>query len=152
MFTKFLHIIGIIMMLGATFCNGVIHLNAMKDKSVRGKLTSLNNIMIINRRIMIPGFTLLIFAGLFMAYQTQISLRLDWLLISIIITAILLAEFIWGYRLEKNLENLTNNQLRDKLIDYDKRYKNILKIAVPIGSSATILSLFVIYLMIVKPF
>jgi len=41
LFAKYIHLIGIVMMLGATFCNGLIHLNAMKDKSIKGKLVSL---------------------------------------------------------------------------------------------------------------
>lgn len=148
---KFLHIVGVTMMVGATLCNGIIHYNAMNDRSIENKVTSLHNIMRINQVIMIPGFILLVFNGLFMLYQSNISAELFWLKSSIIITAILIIEFLWGYLLEKKLLNLSKNSITKKAIDFNKKYKSILIRAVPIGSSAGILSLLAVYLMVIKP-
>ena len=153
LFAKYIHLIGIVMMLGATFCNGLIHLNAMKDKSIKGKLVSLSNILTINRLIMIPGFILLISAGFSLVYQLKLPLiNIDWLVSSIILTTVLVIEFIWGYLLEQKLEKLTNGFQNNDCEEYRKGYKSILSIAIPIGSTATMISLLVMFLMITKPY
>lgn len=150
---KYFHLIGVVMMLGATLCNGLIHLSAIKNQSLTGKLNSLENIMIINKVLMIPGFILLIGAGILLISQGHFGIqKLNWLQVSILMTIFLVLEFIWGYRLEGKLEKLTKNQLRETDLSYGRTYKAILSIAIPIGSSATVISFIIIYLMLIKPF
>ena len=148
---QFFHIVGVVMMLGATFCNGILHLSAMKTSSKNDRRNTLNNILTINKAIMIPGFILIILPGFLMAYKAGYSLDNKWLLVSIVLTAILVLEFIWGYKLEKKMENLTDDFLGNKLADYDECYEKVFKKAVPIGSTATLISLVVVFLMLNKP-
>jgi uncharacterized membrane protein len=139
------------MMLGATLCNGVLHLSAIKSGSVNFIFTTLKNIMKINQMIMAPSFILLITSGLLMAQQFNLSFNTLWLKASIVLTFILVLEFIFGYKIEKKLEKIAQDSVRKKHKEIQKSYWKQLKIAYPIGSSATIFSLIIIYLMIVKP-
>jgi uncharacterized membrane protein len=149
---QFFHVIGVVMMLGATFSNGVLHLGAMKTASKGDRRNSLNNILTINKSLMIPGFILIILPGFLMTYKAGYSIDNKWLLVSVVLTAILVLEFIWGYKLEKEMETLTHDFLENERADYDKCYEKVLKKAVPIGSTATLISLVVVFLMLGKPF
>jgi uncharacterized membrane protein len=139
------------MMLGATLCNGVLHLSAIKSDSVNSVFITLKNIMKINQMIMAPSFVLLIMSGLFMVQQFNLSLDILWLKVSLVLTFILVFEFIFGYKIEQKLENIAQDSLHKKHKKLQSSYWKLLKIAYPIGSSATLFSLIIIYLMIVKP-
>ncbi|MBL4890176.1 MAG: hypothetical protein COB41_05245 [Proteobacteria bacterium] len=149
---KFFHMIGVVMMLGATFCNGVVHFTAMKARSKVDRFNSLNNILTINKLIMFPGFILIILPGTLLAYQAGFSSNDYWLLASVVLTVVLVFEFIWGFKLEKKMETLTEQYVMAEYEDYNERYNRVLKQAMPIGSTATVISLIVVYLMLGKPF
>lgn len=148
---KFIHVISISMMLGATLCNGLLHYSAMKSGAVGHISVTLKNIMQINRLIMAPSFVLLISSGLLMVQQINLPFSALWIWLSLVITLILVAEFLWGYRIEKSLENVAEDSLTKGHKTIQARYWQLIKVAAPIGGSATLFSLIIVYLMVVKP-
>jgi len=106
----------------------------------------------INKLIMFPGFILIILPGTLLTYQTGFSFNDYWLLASVVLTVVLVFEFMWGFKLEKKMEMLTEQYVMAEYEDYDERYNRVLKQAMPIGSTATVISLIVVYLMLGKPF
>jgi len=74
-----------------------------------------------------------------------------WLKASLILTIILVIEFIYGYKMENKLESIALDSLQKKHHKIQPSYWRQFKLAAPIGSSATLFSFIIIYLMIVKP-
>jgi uncharacterized membrane protein len=148
---KFIHIIAVSMMLGATLCNGLLHLSAMKSNSTHAAASTLNHVMQINHFMMIPSFFLLIASGLLMASHLMISFGTFWLWVTLLLTFILVLEFIGGYFIEKRMHQLCSQCISKPNASLPKQYFKMVKAAVPIGSSATLFSFIIIYLMISKP-
>jgi uncharacterized membrane protein len=148
---KFIHIVAVSMMLGATLCNGLLHLSAMKSNSTHAASGTLNHVMKINQFIMAPSFFLLVASGLLMASHLMISFGTFWLWVSLLLTFILVIEFIGGYFIEKRMHQLCSHSISKPITPLPKQYLKMVKTAAPIGSSATLFSFIIIYLMIAKP-
>ena len=108
--------------------------------------------MAINLRVMGPSFIGLILSGFGMVYFADLSLSALWLWLSITLTTALVIGFLYGYTVEKKLEVITEESLSGTGQDHAKRYLAAIKIGVPIGASAAIISLIIMYLMITKPY
>ncbi len=151
-FVKLLHIAFISMMFGVTMGNGVLHLIAKSAGLSEARLALLKGVMAINMRVMGPSFIGLIMSGLWMAYEAGLPFSALWLWLSIALTTGLVAGFLYGYTIEHTLELITAEKLDGKGTNHAERYKAALKIGMPIGGSAAIISLVIMYLMITKPY
>lgn len=151
-FVKLLHIAFISMMFGVTMGNGVLHLIARNAGLSEARLALLKGIMAINLRVMGPSFIGIIMSGLWMAYNAGLPFSALWLWLSISLTTVLVVGFLYGYTLEHKLEVITAEKLSGKGENHAARYKAALKIGMPIGGFAAIISLVIMYLMITKPY
>jgi len=149
---KLIHIASISLMFGATMGNGVLHLMAKNAGLSEARRTLLRGVMTINLRIMGPSFIGLVLSGLWMAYTAGLPFGALWLWLSITLTTALVIGFLYGYKVEKKLEDITEESLSGTGQDHAKRYFAVMKIGVPIGVSAAIISLIIMYLMITKPY
>jgi len=149
---KLIHIASISLMFGATMGNGVLHLMAKNAGLSEARRALLHGVMAINQRIMGPSFIGLIASGLWMAYTAGLPFGALWLWLSITLTTALVIGFLYGYTIEKKLELITVESLSSTGQDHAKRYVAAMKIGVPIGASAAIVSLIIMYMMITKPY
>jgi len=150
--SKFFHILGASAMLGATLCNGVLHGVAFKSDDIAKAGAVLKGVMLINRYIMVPGFLLIIINGFILANYLGLTLDVFWYWFAIVLTMVLVFEFLWGYKIEEKLaECVSENKLTAKRFLPDA-YKILFRSAIPIGGSATLLSMVVLFLMIFKPY
>ena len=148
---KIIHILSVSMMVGATLCNGVLHMIALRSGRLEPMKTTLNNIMQINRLIMAPAFVLIPASGMYIAFDLGLSASDRWLYWSVVLTIVLVFEFLIGYVMERKIETTIETSLSKGETAVPAQYFRLFKIASPIGASATVFSLVVIALMIVKP-
>lgn len=149
---KLIHIASISLMFGATMGNGVLHLMAKNAGLSEARRALLRGVMAINQRIMGPSFSGLILSGLWMAYTAGLPFGALWLWLSITLTTALVIGFLYGYTVEKKLKAITEESLSGTGEDHATRYFSAMKIGVPIGASAAVISLIIMYLMITKPY
>ena len=148
---KIVHMIAVCMMVGGTLCNGVLHVKAIGSGKASFRIVVLENVMHINRLIMAPSFILIFASGFAMVYSSDLSLTDQWLMVSITFALVVSAEFIVGYTMEKKLEEVAETELRNNLDVPSADYWKLVRQAVPVGGTATILSIVIIFLMVVKP-
>jgi len=148
---KVAHIVAVCMMVGSTLCNGLLHMIVIRENSSRSAAITLSNIMAVNRAVMAPAFVGIIASGVAMALQAGYVFSEFWLLTSILLTAGLTAGFVGGYVLETRLEALAWSASEHDEGALPQRYMLVARRAMPIGATAAMASLAVIYLMIAKP-
>jgi len=148
---KVAHIVAVSMMVGATLCNGLLHMIVIRENSSRSAAITLSNIMAVNRAIMAPAFVGIVASGVAMALQAGFPFSDFWLLTSILLTVGLIAGFVGGCVLETRLEYLAISASAHDEEALPARYMAVARRAMPIGAAAAIASLAVIYLMIAKP-
>ena len=149
--TKMVHVVAVCMMVGATLCNGLLHMIVMRANAPQSATVTLSNIMTVNRVIMAPAFIGIVASGLAMAFQAGFAFSEFWLLVSILLTAALIAGFIGGYGLERQLERIAEIAKSKGEEALPDRYWSVVRRAVPVGAGAAAASVAVIYLMIAKP-
>lgn len=148
---KFIHILPVCMMLGATLCNGLLHMQAIRSGKLSAAKSTLENIIQINRYIMAPSFVLIIVSGALLAYEINYKLTENWLAVSILLVSILVIEFLVGSNIEEQMKMSIETALENAEISLPKQYWSLFNKASSIGGSATIISLIVLFLMISKP-
>jgi uncharacterized membrane protein len=149
-FFKVLHVLSVCAMVGATLSNGLLHSIVNNNGHTSAAVVTLSNIMKINKTLMGPSLALIVLTGGYLVSSIGYSLSNTWLQLSIILTFLLIVAFIVGYVMEERLEKIAM-AARDKNNDLlPKSYKNLFFRIVPIGFGATLASIFILYLMIVK--
>jgi len=148
---KIIHILSICMLIGATLCNGLLHLQAFRSADPDKMSVTLGNVMFINHFIMAPSFLLIPASGFLLASFASHPLTETWLWFSILLTIVLLLAFIIGYKIESRMEKLIIENGKSNQSHPSRQYYKSFKSAAPIGASAAVLSLIIIYLMVAKP-
>ncbi len=138
-------------MIGATLCNGALHLRAMRSEGLHRASVTLENIMHINRLIMAPSFVGILGSGTMLAYQLGHGLTEMWLNLSVILTLLITLGFIFGYRLEHQIERSIETAILKGDNERPSEYWQLVRKAAPIGGLATLASIVVLFLMIAKP-
>lgn len=144
---KFVHLSAVILMVGATVINGLLHAQA-KGASPLAATALLTAVMGINRKLMAPALLVIPVSGVMLMHLAGYSLSSMWLSLSFAITVGLLLAFAVGYRLERQLEMLANRAQGTAL---PQAYHRIFAKTVPVGGGALVLSIAALALMIFKP-
>jgi uncharacterized membrane protein len=105
-FFKFLHVLSVCAMVGATLCNGLLHGIVNKNGHTSAAVVTLSNIMKINKTLMGPSLALIVLTGGYLVSSIGYSLSNTWLQLSIILTFLLIVAFIVGYVMEERLEKI----------------------------------------------
>jgi uncharacterized membrane protein len=147
---KVLHVLSVCVMVGATFCNGLMHARVVKKGCPSSAVVMLANIMDINRYLMAPSFVMIIMTGSYLVFLAGYSLTSAWLWLSITLTAVLIFAFLLGYVLEARLERLAVQGQQNKDLKLSDNYRTLFIRVMPVGSGATLVIIAVIYLMVTK--
>ena len=148
---KLIHILAVIIMVGATIINGVIHSHARVSAPVEAAAL-LRVVTRINKIFMGPSLLIIPASGLWMLLLLGYDWRTGWLLISIAFTLALLLAFVVGDRVERQLHHIAIDASQANLLTLPDSYGAMFAKAIPIGSAALLMSLVVLILMIFKPF
>ncbi|MFT5653397.1 MAG: putative membrane protein [Psychromonas sp.] len=147
---KVFHLLSVCIMVGATFCNGLMHSMVMKKGNPSSAVVILANIMDINRYLMAPSFAVIVMTGSYLVYLTGYSLASTWLWLSIALTVMLIFAFFIGYVLEAHLERLAVQEHKNNEAQLSDSYRKLFFRMMPIGSGATLAIIAIIYLMVAK--
>ena len=145
---KFIHILSAIMMIGGSTANGIMELN-LKSKQKLNKPKNIYIIMsqvkLINNRIVLPAIISLLITGLLFVFAFNYPITIFWILTSLLLMILVFSFYFIGKKYEDRLEKEANNN--ENSLKMEKTHKMI-KI---IGFSASLVILFILFLMIVKP-
>lgn len=148
---KFLHLFAVILMVGATVINGLIHGQA-KVSTPREASALLKAVLLINRAIMGPSLLIVPLSGYWLMTLTGYGRAEIWLSISVVLSILLIAAYLLGLRLERRLHEIANQAVtaHDGVLPaaYDRTFLK----AAPIGFGALVMSIAAFSLMIFKPF
>ncbi len=136
------------MMIGGSTANGIMELNLKikkKFKKVSEIKVIMNQVKLINTKIVFPSLIALLITGLTLVYIMNMSLLSKWIIISIILFVFIFVIYFVGKYNEDNLEKVAYINNTQKM---EKYYKRILIF----GPIASILIFTVLYLMIAKPY
>ncbi len=148
---KLIHLLAVIIMVGATIINGVIHSHARVSTPVEA-VALLRVVTWINKIFMGPSLLIIPASGLWMLLMLGYDWRTGWLLTSIAFTLALLMAFVVGDRVERQLLRIAIEATRTNLSALPDSYATTFGKAIPIGSAALVMSLAVLILMIFKPY
>lgn len=148
---KFLHFSAVILMVGATVINGLIHRQAM-GSTPREATALLNAVLLINRAIMGPSLLLIPLSGYWLMTLTSYGLAENWIFISVVLSILLIAAYLLGLRLELRLHSIANRSATAQDDNLPAEYNRLFLKAVPIGFGALVMSTAALSLMIFKPF
>ncbi|GAA6178498.1 DUF2269 family protein [Sulfitobacter pacificus] len=148
---KFLHVFAVILMVGATFINGVIHGQAKGSTPVEASAL-LKVVLLINRLIMGPSLLLIPLSGYWLMRITNYGLAEGWLLISFVLSLLLLLAYAIGLRLERRLHSIATRSMALQNSVLPAEYNRSFLKAAAIGLGALMMSLAALFLMIFKPF
>lgn len=148
---KFLHVLAVILMVGATVINGLIHAQA-KDATPIEASALLSAILSINRLIMAPSLLIIPLSGYWLMTLTGYKLAERWLSISVGLSTLLIAAYLLGLRLERQLHSIANRSANLQENRLSAEYNRIFIKAAPIGFGALVMSLTALTFMIFKPF
>ena len=145
---KFIHILSAIMMIGGSTANGIMELN-LKSKQKLNKPKNIYIIMsqvkLINNRIVLPAIISLLITGLLFVFAFNYPITIFWISTSLLLMILVFSFYFIGKKYEDRLEKEANNN--ENSLKMEKTHKMI-KI---IGFSASLVILFILFLMIVKP-
>lgn len=147
---KYLHILAAILMLGTTFCNGLLrfHTNATRRNSHIQAVSS--GVTQLNRYLLGPSLVLLLITGVSMGIKHW-SFDMFWLRGSLVLYSLLVVAFIIGYALERRLELEAIHAHAIGQQNPSERYWRLMRQATPVGFGATLISLLLLYFMLAKP-
>lgn len=151
LFAKLVHLLAVILMVGATVINGLLHGQA--KKSTPGAASALlRAVLLINRLIMWPSLLLIPLSGGALMALAGYGLSEIWLQISILLSFFLILAYLVGLRLERRLHNIAHHSdmSGNKMLPAD--YASTFLKAAPIGFGALLMSLIALGLMVFKPF
>lgn len=144
---KYIHVLSAIMMIGGSFANGIMELNLKQKKKFKNNddvYTIMNQVRLINKRLVLPGTVSLLITGLLIVYEVNYSIHSFWIFTSLLTMVAIFVLFFMGKKYEDRLENQARN---DEIHNMGKTHK----IITLIGLSASVVILFILFLMIVKP-
>ena len=148
---KLVHIFAVILMVGATVINGVIHGQA-KSASPRDAAVMLGLVMRINRYFMAPSLIVIPVSGVWLMQVAGYDLGAKWLSLSLGLSVLLIAAFLIGYRFERTLHAVARQDAQQKKPELSARYGNTFQSAAVIGFGALVMSVVAVILMIFKPY
>lgn len=148
---KLIHIMAMIVMVGATIINGVIHSHARASTPVEAAAL-LKVVTRINAVFMGPSLLVIPASGILMMVLLGYDWRAGWLLSSITLTLALLVAFVVGDRVERDLHVIASNASAAAQPSLPDLYQTTFAKAAPIGGAALMMSLITLILMIFKPF
>lgn len=147
---KFIHVLAVILMVGATVINGLLHGLATKSTPIEASAL-LSAVLSINRLIMGPSLLIIPLSGYWLMNLTDYKLAQNWLSISVVLSTLLIAAYVLGLRLERQLHNIANRSADLQENSLPAVYNYTFLKAAPIGFSALVMSLSALILMIFKP-
>ncbi len=136
------------MMIGGSTANGIMELNLKikkKFKKVSEIKVIMNQVKLINTKIVFPSLIALLITGLTLVYIMSMSLLSKWIIISIVLFVFIFVIYFVGKYNEDNLEKVAYINNTQKMEKYHKRI-------LIFGPIASILIFTVLYLMIAKPY
>jgi uncharacterized membrane protein len=148
---KFLHVTAVIMMVGATVINGMIHAQA-KGSTPFEASALLKAVLSVNRLIMGPSLLIIPVSGYWLMTLTGYGLAEIWLSISAVLSILLIVAYLLGLRLERRLHNIANQAAAEQDGVLPAEYDQSFLKAAPVGLGALVMSLAVLAFMIFKPF
>lgn len=147
---KLLHIFSVILMVGATVFNGVLHSQAKEYTPVQSAAL-LKTVLIINKRFMGPSLVIIPLSGAGMVIALDYDWQALWLFLSIVVTFALLIAFIVGSRIETRLHRIAFEAAAHSQKTLPATYRSTFAKAAPIGLSALVMCLVVLILMVFRP-
>ncbi|NRB17603.1 MAG: DUF2269 family protein [Rhodobacteraceae bacterium] len=148
---KLVHILAVILMIGATVINGLIHGQA-KNSTPCEASALLKSVLLINRLIMAPSLLIIPLSGYWLMTLTGYGLAEKWLLTSVFLSIFLIVAYILGLRVERLLHSIANRSDAFHTSVLPAEYASTFLRAAPIGFGALVMSLATLVLMIFKPF
>lgn len=148
---KLIHFIVVIVMIGATIVNGLIHAHARTSTPVEAAAL-LRVVTRINRIFMGPSLFIIPASGLWMALLLDYDWLTGWLVASITLSLALLLAFVVGDRIERRLHDIATDAAHAANSVLPDSYETTFGKAAPIGGAAFIMSITTLVLMVFKPF
>ncbi|AGI68039.1 hypothetical protein OAN307_c24260 [Octadecabacter antarcticus 307] len=148
---NFLHFLAVILTVGATVINGLIHGQAKGSTPLEASAL-LNAVLLINRLIMGPSLLIIPLSGYWLMTLTGYGLAETWLSISVVLSILLIAAYLFGLRLERRLHSIANRTATFQDSSLPAEFNRTFLKAAPIGFGALVMSLAALSLMIFKPF
>jgi uncharacterized membrane protein len=148
---KSIHFLAVILMVGATVINGLIHGLAKSAKPLEASAL-LKAVLLINRLILAPSLVVIPLSGYWLMTITGHGLAEKWLSISVVLSITLIAAYLLGIRLERLLHSIASRSATLHETVLPSEYERTFLRAAPIGLGALIMSLAALSLMIFKPF
>jgi len=148
---KLVHILSVILMVGATIINGVIHSHAHRSPPTEA-VALLQVIVRVNSRIMGPSLLVIPVSGLWMMTLLGYDVWTGWLLLSIVLSMALCVAYWVGDRFERRLLEIAQQASLGKRVRLPNRYEITFAKAAPIGGAALLMSVAALVLMVFKPF
>ena len=145
---KFIHILSAILMIGGSTANGIMELNLKSKKKMAESDTIfiiMSQVKLINNRIVLPSIISLLITGLLFVFVYNYPITILWILTSLLLMILVFTFYFIGKKYEDRLQKEANDNAKSNKIE--KTHKMI-KI---IGFSASLVILFILFLMIVKP-
>lgn len=145
---KFIHILSAIMMIGGSTANGIMELNLRNNKKLvetKRIFIIMSQVKLINNRIVLPSIISLLITGLLFVFVFNYPISIFWVLTSLLLMIFVFLFYFIGKKYEDRLEKEAKESKNQ--IEMIKTHRMI-KI---IGFSASMVILFILFLMIVKP-
>ncbi|MFB1025427.1 MAG: DUF2269 family protein [Octadecabacter sp.] len=148
---KSIHFLAVILMVGATVINGLIHDQAKSSTPLEASAL-LTAVLLVNRLIMAPSLVIIPLSGYWLMTLTGYGLAEKWLSISFVLSITLIAAYLLGLPLERQLHSIANRLATLQVTALPSEYKRTFLRVAPIGLGALVMSLAALSLMIFKPF
>lgn len=148
---KLVHILSVILMVGATIINGVIHSHARRLPPTEATAL-LQVISSVNLLMIGPSLLVIPVSGLWMVKLLGYDVWTGWLSLSIALSMALCAAFLVGDRFERRLLDIAQQASLGKLMRLPTCYEITFAKAAPIGGAALVMSVAALVLMVFKPF
>jgi uncharacterized membrane protein len=145
---KVLHLVGVVMMVGVTFVNGLIKMKADRSGDLQKICVACEMTIFLDWALMVPGFVLLIGGGIGAAMATGYPLHTGWLGHGVVLTVILVGLASMGIFVETRLHRIAVAAYAQGAQEPPPDYWKWTRRALPIGFLATALSLLVIGVMV----
>jgi uncharacterized membrane protein len=135
-------------MIGGSMSNGMMELNLRKKSKLIERheiFVIMKQVHLINRLLVLPGIIGLLVTGLLITYLSNYPLTIFWVISPLLLMIVVFFLFFIGKKYEDRLKiQAFKNEQSESL------YKTHIAITI-IGFSASMVILFILYVMIVKP-
>lgn len=150
LWTKLLHLVAAIVMVGTSNANGVIRLYVNRHGEVWLVAAGSRLIMMLNRRLMVPSLLLLPATGVVLALTARYPLLSGWILAGELGTVLLWVLFLGGVVLERKMELVSRDAFERGTIEIPEAYRSADRWGLVVGLSATIVELGVLFIMVFR--